>query len=177
MSFIFQPHFTSLIVPAAHLQPIERSELIEDAAWQRRQVVGIQVPVSPNTRLSFIFPTPFRHSRLSSGALTDHRGKQGDRRCRLAVTSTRWNSGTCQPKYTLEFYLSNLLRLSHLSSGTLTANGAKQADRRCHLAATSTRWNPGTCQPKCTLELHLSNPTSPLPSFQRRTYNQLSEAS
>ena len=33
--------------------------MIEDAAWQRRQLVELQVPVSPNARLSFIFPTYF----------------------------------------------------------------------------------------------------------------------
>ena len=108
MSFVFSTHFTSLIFPASHLQPAERSKLVEDAAWQRRQLVGTQVPVSRNARLSFIFPTLLHLSHLSSGTLTVYRAKQADRRCRLAATSTRWNSGPCQPKCTLEFHLSNL---------------------------------------------------------------------
>ncbi len=41
--------------PAAHLQLMKRSKLVEDATWQRRQLVEIHVPVSPNVRLSFIF--------------------------------------------------------------------------------------------------------------------------
>ena len=49
---------------------MERSKLIEDAAWQRRQLVGIQVPVSLNARLNFIFPTPLHFPHLSSGTLT-----------------------------------------------------------------------------------------------------------
>ena len=81
--------------------------MIKDAAWKRRQLVGIQVPVSLDVRLSFIFPTLLHLSHLSSGPLTGNRAKQGDRRCRLAATSTRWNSGACQPKCTLEFHLSN----------------------------------------------------------------------
>ena len=144
--------------------------MIEDAAWQRCQLVGIQVPVSPNARLSLIFPTPFRLSHLSSGTLTGDRAKQADRRCRLAATSTRWNSGPCQPKCTLEFHLSNSLYLCHLSSSTFTGDRAKQGDRGCRLAATSARWSSGPCQSKCMPEFHLSNPTSLPPSFQQHTY-------
>ena len=170
MSFVFPTHFTCPIVLTAHLQQKERSELIEDAAWQRHQLVGVQVPVSPNARLSFVFPTPLHLSHLSSGTLTVYRAKQGDRRCRLAAMSARWNSGPCQLRCTLEFHLSSPLHLSHLSSGTLTAHRAKQADRRCHLAATSARWSSGPCQSKCMPEFHLSNPTSLPPSFQQHTY-------
>ena len=64
-------------------------ELVEYGVWQRRQLVGIQVPASPKCTLEFRLSKPFYPSPCSSGTLTAHRAKQADRRCRLTATSTR----------------------------------------------------------------------------------------